>query len=400
MTVNIFRHILAYAALLALAAIAQASNSAPETAFPVEPAEKWSALFDRTSGWVGADGAYSIPLSGVDAFRPDYQDRTLFLFGDTFIGQVNEKGKRKSGTTMVNNTAAILRGNQPDPKHVGFYYHTDQDGEPAALFVPHTPDAGPNTWYWPMDGAVVEDKFYVFASRIRRSQGDNDAFNFALDGVALLSTDLENVTDFRSYNQVDGPLYYQTGEEKGDIVFGGAVMVNTEHACGPHPDGFVYVYGLREVPYNKKLLAARVRPEKLADFSQWRFWDGSEWSKDIDDAAPLAERLSSGFSVSPLPDGRYACVFQLDGIGKHVALRIGESPVGPFGPVHKIWKPPEFDMEEDIFCYNAKAHPHLSQPGELLISYNVNSFDFGDHFRNADIYRPRFIRIRLPESSE
>ena len=46
--------------------------------------------------------------------------------------------------------------------------------------------------------------------------------------------------------------------------------------------------------------------------------------------------------------------------------------------------------------YNAKAHPHLSRPGELLISYNVNTFDFwGDFFRDADIYRPRFIRLKL-----
>ena len=39
------------------------------------------------------------------------------------------------------------------------------------------------------------------------------------------------------------------------------------------------------------------------------------------------------------------------------------------------------------------AHPHLSKPGELLISYNVNTLNFWDHFNYADIYRPRFINI-------
>lgn len=366
----------------------------------VAAAEEWSALFDRDSGWVGADGAYSIPLSGSEAYQRGSEGRTLFLFGDTFIGQVKEEGKRQSGTTMVNNTSAILWGSQPEPEKAEFYYHTDDSGKPAALFVPSTPEVGSERWYWPMDGTVLADTLYIFASRIRRSKGDSDAFNFALDGAALLRTDVDNVTDFRTYRQVEAPLYIQSKGDDGDVVFGGAIMVNTKEAGSGNPDGFVYVYGLRNDRFNKKLLAARVRPDKLANFGAWRFWDGESWSKAIRDAAPLTERLSSGFSVSPLADGRFACVFQLDGIGEHVALRIGESPVGPFGPVRKIWKPPELEMDEDIFCYNAKAHPHLSPPGQLLISYNVNSFDFGDHFRNADIYRPRFIRVRLPDRFE
>ena len=393
---KLFLHI----AALLMVVMGNAAFGESEDSFPVEPAGEWSALFDRKSGWVGADGAYSIPLSGNEAYTPDSEARTLFLFGDTFIGAVNEGGKRAAGTTMVNNTAAILRGNRPGGNKVEFFYHTADEGKPAALFVPETPEAATERWYWPMDGAVLGDTFYVFASRIKRKKGNNDAFNFALDGVALLSNDVENITDFREYRQVDAPLYSRVEGKGGNVVFGGAVMVNTEKAGSPHPDGFVYVYGLRDDPFNKKLLAARVRPQHIARFNRWRFWDGSKWSKSLKDAAPLTERLSSGFSVSALPDGRYVCVFQLDGIGKRVALRIAESPTGPFGPVHKIWKPPELDMDEDIFCYNAKAHPHLSRPGELLISYNVNSFEFGDHFRNADIYRPRFIRVQLPEKSE
>ena len=42
-------------------------------------------------------------------------------------------------------------------------------------------------------------------------------------------------------------------------------------------------------------------------------------------------------------------------------------------------------------CTNA-----LSSPKKLLISYHVKTFDFFDHFANADIYRPRFIELPLP----
>jgi len=78
-----------------------------------------------------------------------------------------------------------------------------------------------------------------------------------------------------------------------------------------------------------------------------------------------------------------------------VVAAIGYSPVGPFGPPRILWHAPEPDLDPDIYTYNAKAHPHLSQPGELIVSYNVNTFDFADHFAHAGIYRPRFIRVRL-----
>ena len=36
----------------------------------VVPAPEWTELFNRTSGWTGADGVYSIPYSGYDAPAP------------------------------------------------------------------------------------------------------------------------------------------------------------------------------------------------------------------------------------------------------------------------------------------------------------------------------------------
>jgi len=52
------------------------------------------------------------------------------------------------------------------------------------------------------------------------------------------------------------------------------------------------------------------------------------------------------------------------------------------------------------FTYAAKGHAPLSRRGELLISYVVNAHDFGAMFRDATIYRPRFLRIPLPKHAE
>ena len=88
--------------------------------------------------------------------------------------------------------------------------------------------------------------------------------------------------------------------------------------------------------------------------------------------------------------------FQVDGMSPTVGMRIGKTPYGPFGPIIKLWdcKP---DLEEKTYLvYNAKAHPSLSEPGELLISYNINSLEFiKDLGKNPNLYRPRFIRVKL-----
>ena len=57
---------------------------------------------------------------------------------------------------------------------------------------------------------------------------------------------------------------------------------------------------------------------------------------------------------------------------------------------------PEVDRNPTYFTYAAKGHLQLSRQGELLISYVVNSHEFGAMFKDATIYRPRFISIPLP----
>ena len=43
----------------------------------------------------------------------------------------------------------------------------------------------------------------------------------------------------------------------------------------------------------------------------------------------------------------------------------------------------------------ATAHPELSRPGSLVISYNVNSFVNTDHYKDVTIYRPRFVDLKF-----
>ena len=115
--------------------------------------------------------------------------------------------------------------------------------------------------------------------------------------------------------------------------------------------------------------------------------------RDIRETLAVTGRISNELSVTPTLHGQYALIFSLDTLSGKVAMKLADNPWGPFGPAEVLWEistPPGLN---DLFTYNAKAHPHLSKPGELLISWNVNTFNFWDHFTYADIYRPRFIKL-------
>ncbi len=352
------------------------------------PAPEWTALFDRESGWTGADGIYSVPVNGVDAPGTAAQTTTTFLFSDTAIGDVRPDGSRAPGTVLVNNTLAHLAGGAPDAGQVGFFWPV-VNGQARPLVAPSTPASQPGDWYWNQDGIVQGQTLHSLFLRIRRPP----AGFFEVAGVSLVSwTAVDGLpTDIV---QRDTPFFRPDRPGRGNIQFGAAFMANTVEAGAPHPDGFLYVYGVQNDGFNKKLLVACLRPSDLTHFGLWRFWNGTTWGPRLDDAATVTDRVSNELSVTPLADGRFLLVSQLDAVSPYVAVRIGESPVGPWSAPETVYTCPEAATDPDTFCYNAKAHPHLSAPGELLISYNVNTRDFfGDFFADADIYRPRFIRL-------
>lgn len=362
--------------------------------FTVEAAPEWTSLFDRREGWTGADGIYAIPLDGSELYRPQPGRRTAFVFSDTFIGRVDENGRRLSGTTMVNNTMALLQGSEPNPSKIQFFWGRNSQGQADALFKPDTPNSRPGEWYWLGDGVALNGKLHLFGNRIRRTDGGG-VWGFEGTGLALLSTPLNSPNPYESFVQVDCPAYIkEPSGGRGEIIFGGAIMVNTQAAGAPRPDGYVYIYGIQNDPWIKKLLVARVLPEQFEDFSAWRYWNGVEWNEEVEASAVLTGRVSPECSITPLPNGKYLLVYQEDTLSPWVACKVGDSPTGPFGPATRLWYCDEVNSIPDAFVYNAKAHPHLSKPGELLISYNVNAGDFWYHFENAAAYRPRFIRVR------
>ncbi len=374
-----------------IAALLALGRSAAAQRITAEPAEDWTALFNRTSGWTGADGTYSVPLSGRNWFGGP-AGNTLFLFSDTFIGEVNEQGERLSGTKLVNNTAAIIHGRQPRQDRIDFYWGDDGQGGPAALIIPNTPNSQEGDWYWVMDGFVHDRQARLFMLLLRRDpQGA-----WMSVGVSLVTLPLDSSNPLRDATQLELPIYHIPADGRGHIYFGNGIFANTEQSGAPHPDGYVYVYGGQHDFIDKKLVVARIRPEEIEDPAAWRFWDGAHWQEDIDRTGVLFNASAGGASIVPMPDGRLLMVYLHFGFTPNLVVRTADTPTGPFSPWRKVYRCPEPDLDPELLVYGARAHPHLSGPGELLVSYNVNCVgDFWRHFREADIYRPRFVRLRI-----
>lgn len=359
--------------------------------FSAEPAADWTALFKRDSGWFGGDGIFSVPvpLSETDT-------ATLFWFSDSMIGDI-VAGRLTPGYAMVHNSVALLGGNQPDAAGLTFYWKGKGTSRPGSVFAPPGTGETADSWYWLGSGFVNharEDDIYLFAYQVHRTPAEA---GFALGGSRLLVIPHGSRPPFDGYRDIWAPLYVAGSTPEKGYAFGAGVYVNTREAGAPSPDGYVYVYGVNNGPglLEKDLMVGRVRPGEMEDFDAWRFWDGEGWNlgtADVDRAAVITTGVSDELSLTPLADGRYALVFQTDGIGTSVGMRLAAHPWGPFGPVIKLWDCPE--AAPGFITYNAKAHPWLSAPGMLVISYNVNATDFFNQLTyHPYLYRPRFIQV-------
>jgi len=329
------------------------ANAAPFAA----PAPDLDALFQRTNGWVGADGDYSIPLAG---------GVTLWLFGDTIIGQVRN-GKRVNAT-MVNNSVALQSlGGRPR-----FFYRTNSEGKPAPVFQP---TGSTNTFFWPSDGIRTDRGLFVFFMHVRHT-AENSVWGFDVFGTALAFVP-----------NPDAPPQ--------DWKITTCNVPFKSFGCAVLRDGdFIYVYGSDRS--RGGTLLARAPEKALDDFGQWRFYGGGKWSEREHEAAPIFPEAPSESSVRWLPGlRRFAAVYSPDIFGD-IVMRTAETPAGPWIDRRVIYHCQESRRWRSSFCYAGKMHPELSAPGELIVTYAVNSGNFSDLFDNAQLYWPRFLRLKIP----
>ena len=372
-----------------------------EPAVKVEAADEWSRLFERydvtETAWIGADGIYSFALDGNDAFASATDcTKTFFIFSDTLFGTASKDGKKAVREAMPNHTSAILEGNKPDAARLRFVWGKEgsctldmndlNDNEKKNL-------VGAPKWF--TDGLVLGDTLYLFC--YTPIGLINNSVDMAVFPIVEGNADYEHSSLIEPIPQ----LCMLTPKGELAIDYGYAVHVNTKEAGAPAPDGYIYIYGGGR-DYNGYV--SRIKAEDFPDFSHLRYFDGSGWSMNPADSAPVIRGISREYSVTPIPvgpkAGKYIAVFMDQCVSGDIAYAIADTPYGPFGETVRFYRVPEAGetvqdaqgKEDTVFTYNAKAHPHLSEGSRLLISYNTNVWN-GDN--TPYCYHPRFIWLDL-----
>ena len=310
----------------------------------------YQSLFDtRGNGWTGGDATYSTTL-------PD--GRRIWLFGDTFLGTVNEDYTRPGGFPLINNTLVV----ETDNTLTTLYGGTEQ--QPEAYIKPPQSD----DWYWPNDPTVVGENVQLLLSHMGRS-GTGGMWDFHLESIDLAIISLADL----SVSSVEVKI------PSDEIYWGACVMEDVD---------YTYIYGVEDEGAEKFAHVARAAGGDLTN--DWEFFNGTSWQVE-----PTTHRIQSGvsnqFSVFKR-DNTYYLLTQRIVFGSEILLFESSNPTGPWTNERTLYCTPE--LGGNIFTYNAFAHPDVPVGDDLFISYNVNSFNFGDLFDDVRNYRPRFIRVK------
>lgn len=315
----------------------------------------YNSMFRKDiGGWIAADATYSIWL-------PD--GRTLWLFGDTFIGEVKEDNSIVPGAKMIRNSAVIQDGDSLRTIFGGTLSDPDE-------FIPTTnPDS---TWYWPEHGIVFNDTLRIFVARYKFNPEGPAGFQFEFDG-----NDIANFTypDLTFINVI--PIPYNPINK---VIYGDRILADSI---------YLYIYGRREENNNIAYPhLARAKADNL--LGPWEFSAGSSWATD-----PAWSFKINSFQVSQQYGvfkhmGKYVLFTQDIWLSTQIWSFTSTSPAGPWGNKTLVYDTPK--LANDAFTYNAYPHPQFDENDKLLFSYNNNG-DFWDIFSNVELYRPVFVRI-------
>lgn len=305
--------------------------------------------------------------------------RTVWMFGDTL------RGPASGGARFVRNSMLVVA---PDCLQVVL----PRSG--GAI----VPDRGDGVGYWPMSVAVLQQPGYdlveVTAQRVRTTNPD-DPFGFENLGPAVATF----VVPAGGTPQLVGTT--DVGPDDADTtrpMWGAATTI---------VDGWLYLWGTAR-PADPapgtgfSLRVARTRPADVTDPATWTYWDGTAWGRDPAAAAELVDATagtSQTLSVFERDGTWYAVSKRGEVLGSDLVVWTAPAPGGPFTAGPPVEDLPS-DPDSGLLRYMPLAHPDLlPEDGSVVVSYSQNSTDVGAVLEDPLLYRPRFIRVPLPDPS-
>lgn len=251
-----------------------------------------------------------------------------------------------------------------------------------------------HAWFWMQDGVILNNKLYSLPLVVTSDTTKPEGFQFNVEGIGTISIDIkDNKPDFTSVKQ-EMTLFYKTINKK-TYTLGAAFYNNSFHSSEKNPDGYIYIYGYLStgnLESGNQLIVGRVKEDEFTNRNKWRFFNGFDWVNELEKAKPLVNHISCEFSLH-YDLGKYILVFTYDVQSPYIAYATSSTPYGPFDETRIAYVCKE-KLCPHMYLYNAKAHPHLSKAGRLLVSYNVNTSDFSENIKYGRTYGPRFVTLK------
>ena len=335
-------HLRARTLVLLVALLSFATVPARSAAAAAGPDSAYTNLFASLSdaGWVGGDATNSVAL-------PDGRD--CWIFSDTITSM------SVTGLTFAHNSIVITGR-----------------GRPRVIADP-MPQPSPDSYYWAGAALVHGSQIWEIAERIIQTGPGLWDLQFAGDYLAKI-----NISNWRLASIT--PL----ADTAGQINWGVAML---DH--GP----YTYIYGTESDGLSSWMHVARVPKGRLD--TPWSYYTSTGWTTNAADSLRLLPGVAPAFSVIELRAGRgIRVISQLPMMGQAIYAWRAASPVGPFTSRRTIYNTGSFGAR--TYTYNTLAHPEQTTSGQMLFSFNVNSYDPLTP-ANATLYHPRFFRVPLSE---
>jgi hypothetical protein len=316
----------------------------------------------RRGPWTGADSTASVPLS---------DGRTVWLFSDTMLGSIRPDGSRDPETPMVHNSAVIQEGDTLTPFFGGI------PGRPMDRPMDLIPLFEHGEYAWIGAGRAADSGIDVLLNTYRTTGPGQ--FDFACTGTMLGALDLLTLR----------PILYRQVEWTGRIAWGSAIFETADA---------LYVYGSEFDPWTKRRYAHLAWLPSGNLNGPWMYWTRYGWSREQDRSSPILSGVGTAFGVQRVGD--QVALVTMDcrqPFPGQVVAYLFDSPESPPSDPVRLCRVPELTGNGDRIAYDARVHPHLAEPGQLLISYNVHSLDPQVLFRDASVYRPRFVEHSCEE---
>lgn len=338
-------------------------------------------VFPDKDGWYGGDGAYSIQLD---------TDRTLWLFGDTFVACGGCRRDRVDMDVILGTTMGVSSCSKNNEFKIQ-YYLSHQEGKFVSSFCE-------NEWVWPQDPFIVNNILYIPLISIAPGDKKEEVFNFTVAGHKFVRVKDFSAADPRQwkYDFID----LTPALPKEISAFAATSVVYHDYVYF-YP---FYVYSKENFNVFGNILA-RIPANRIdhpVGAVEYFYQDGT-WRNHLNPrkVKVVLNAFASELSVRYHPtDKKWIAVFlSIENKGDQLLYQTADKLEGPWSEPKPLGaKVAEVDSQSPLydkgnFCYAGKEHVEFSRDKNLVVSYVCNSSDDMQSQtsflrRNLFLYRP------------